>query len=256
MMEQLKQDSGPNSFEGVARILYGGAPPLWLIYHFEYWVRSLAFERSLAAKRPSRSQMKGTLDEIQSAATSLQRVLASVPVTDFLQAGELGRMEYFWEFRAHLNDLSRRAGAAGNSSALLSKRGAVRAGSGRAALADATKPLVLCAGMIAEVWKFLRDDFPPAKNMKVAEAAEMYWQLSEMWGSRDNHTDNRVGWGSNRLNRWRRHFQAAAALRITRPQALNDYIRQMTEAAAQDWGGKIGDESPSQTQASALCPSQ
>jgi hypothetical protein len=193
--------------------------------------------------------MKETLDEIQSAAACLQRALASFPVTEFLEAGGPGDTQYFWELRIKLDDLARRAKSAGNSPALVSECGAVKAGSGRAQLAGARNPFVLCAGMIAETWKFLHGDFPAAKNLNAAEAAEMFWQLSRMSGARED----RVGWGNDRRSRWRRHFIAAAKLRITNPIGLDNFIGMMTEAATQKPSVGLDGEKLSEPLDLALC---
>ena len=192
-------DELPLTFESIALVLFGGTPPYWLVFHFQRWSLTLATERSLGHCRPTRSKVKKNLKTIEVAAKALNAALGCIATTEFLEAGEYGRIKDFHLVRERLYDLARRAQAAENSPALSSEQGVTKPGRGKAILPGAIRPHTLCAWMIAEAWKVLHGRHPAARNKEAALAADMFWRISTIRSVSDGPTDDRPVWGKDRL---------------------------------------------------------
>lgn len=225
-------DKLPLTFECIAQVLFQDTPPYWLVFHFQKWAQTLRLERLLGHRRPTRSMVKKNLKTIEVAAKALNAALGCLATSEFLEAGEFGRMKDVHQLRERLHELARRAQVAENSPALSSERGVTKPGRGKAVLPGAIRPHTLCAWMIAEVWKVLHGRYPADRNKTAALAADMFWRISMFRAVSEAPTDDQPGWGNDRLNRWRRHFEEASALREAGSQGLREYIRQLTELAS------------------------
>jgi hypothetical protein len=233
-------DGLPLTYESVAFVLFGDIPPDWLAFYFQRWSYTLAGERRLGNRRPTRSGVKNNLKTIQNAANALNAALGCLATFQFLETGEFGRIAYFFQLREQLHDLMRRARAAEKSAALSSEGGVTKPGRGKAILPGAIPPHTLCASMIAEAWKVLHGRYPAPRNRKAALAADMFWRISTIRAVSDGPTDEKPVWGNDRLNRWRPHFKKASALREAGNQGLRGYVHRMTETALAEGFGPPG----------------
>jgi hypothetical protein len=221
----------PLDLESLAKAISGDQPLAWLVPHFLKWLPSVRLAYQLSQKRPTRAGVKKSLERIATAADILCRELPQMPTIEFLHPGERGPIPAYFPLWEQLNDLSQRAQAAQKLPGLSSPRGGARAGRGKAYVDMAISARTLCAGMIAETYKFLRGRDPAPRNRDAALAAELLWRLSLYALFKDSKEKPR-GWGSDPLNAWRRYFNLASALRAKGSSFVAEYVRQMEEDAS------------------------
>jgi hypothetical protein len=205
--EQAKENEvAPPSFERVAQLVTGRDPPNWLIERFRKQSASLALDRHTSKTGSTKAEVVRHLQRIRDAAGEICNALSDEMTRAFLvfpsHSDEIRNLE------ANLAHLSHRAETARSSPPLSTESGKTRPGPGLATAPGILSPLILCAMMIAEAWKFVRGKYPSARNREAAEAAEMLWELCVLPdGDRLPRTE-RVRFG-NPLNAWRPHFKAA-----------------------------------------------
>ena len=198
------------SFHEIARLIAGDDAPAWLGEHLRRWSPSLFLDRQVAAKQPTRSEMKAILAHVEAAASLLGRALSSMPVREFLEGAPLKPIANIGTLMRDLRDLAGRARTAADSAALSTEGGVTRAGRGKATLPGSYSPEVHCAIIIAETWKFFNGRELAPRSKKAAEAAAKYWRAAG---------GERSGWGDNPLNRWRYHFDRARGHSVAKARA-------------------------------------
>jgi hypothetical protein len=229
MVQRTSSEEEADSFDKVARLVAGGDPPKWLARHFKNYAASLGLHRRVVMRQPTRSAMIELLSEIEGAAGLLSYALSNNPTREFLENSRLGPIDYAMRFENDLTDFALRILAAKNS--LSSKEGGAKPGPGKAMPPDATTPHVYCAAMIAEAWHFLHEGYPAAANREAAAAADVLWNLSKIPGGVDAANDDRIRWGTDKLNGWRPHFIAALAQKPVMGNDHGRYVRSMEIAA-------------------------
>ena len=219
------EESAPASnFAEVARIITGDDnPPLWLVKHFKRWAPSLAIDRCIAVRQPTRSEMKKNLKVVQDAASIIIRALNDGPTREILDAASPGKIEYHGHIDLMLRDLDRRAKQA--ISSLSTSDGKTKPGRNKAMAAGASHPKTYCAAMIAEAWSFIHGVEPAPKNQKAAAAAEIFWRASmaSLMNEATEKTLNSIAdreqtvWAD--LNLWRHHFKLAKGSALSEKRA-------------------------------------
>jgi hypothetical protein len=216
----LSHGSLSRDFEPVAELLTP-KPPAWLAEQLYRWAPSVRLDQAVQMHQPSRADMRTNLAKINSAAELLSRELAKPAVREFLEPRTMGPIQKFGYLQRMLLDICDRAERASQSPALVNAEGQTKAGKGRAVPEGTSSPQVYCALVIAETWKFFKDNYPGSRNAEAARAAEEYWRLAGC---------ERQSWGDKPLNAWRRHFEEAASQNMD--ELRREYIRHLNESAA------------------------
>jgi hypothetical protein len=202
------------SFEDVARKITGGDAPQWLTNFLQGWAPSLALDRGVAFRQPTKSQMKENLQGVQNAAKLIVDALNDGATRDFLDASTTGKLLYHGQIDHMLRDLIRRGE---EGVALLSTAdGRTKRGQEKALPPGSFLPKTFCAAIIAEAWNFIHGADPAPKNQQAATAADFFWDLSfgivriDVTEAALQRIVNREpkSWG-DRLNSWRFHFKQA-----------------------------------------------
>ena len=200
MVRRTRDEEEADSFDKVARLVAGGDPPKWLVRHFKNWAPSLGLHRRVVMRQPTRSAMMELLSEIENAAGLLSYALSNNSIMAFVENSRLSPMNYAARLQNDLTDFALRIAVA-KSYSLSSKRGGgAKPGRGKAMPPDATTPYVYCAAMIAEARHFLHGRYPAPADRGPAAAAEALWNLSKIPHGIDADKDERVRWGTDKLN--------------------------------------------------------
>jgi len=94
----------------VARIITGDdEPPPWLVQTFEMWASSLATDRAIAVKQPTKAKTRKSLQAVTDAAHTLIDALNDGAVRGFLDEAP-DEIAYHGQMDQMLCDLARRAG--------------------------------------------------------------------------------------------------------------------------------------------------
>ena len=207
------------AFEQVAK-LTTPEPPAWLGEHLSRWLPMFAY--AAETLQPSRAEMKTMLARVEEAASLLVRALSSTPIVNFLDLGGDHPLAP-GNLQAVMADLRDRAAAASESSALVDSGGRTKAGRGRALPQPAISAQTYCAILIAETWLYFRGNYPPPRNRRAAEAADIYWGFLG--------AESRA-WGHDKLTAWRPHFEEAATDQSAEMKDLRaEYQRHLRESA-------------------------
>jgi hypothetical protein len=190
----------PPTFQDVAKLVAGTQTPPWLAEHLEWWAASLSAARMVDKHRPSKVAMKKKLEEVRLAALLLEKALNDAPTRKFLEIASSGRVRTALAYE--LGGLAKRAEYVAASPILSTAAGKTKSGRGKALMNDDLSAKSHCAAMITETWLFFRNSFPGPRNRQAARAADDYWLAS---GGRSD------GWGEDRLNGWRPHFERVRA---------------------------------------------
>jgi hypothetical protein len=171
-MEELAQtrdrESAASGFADVARLIAGDEAPPWLVETLKRWGPSVALNRGVAARQPTRSQMRKSLEDVSHAAALIVRALNDGATRDFLDAATPGPIPYHGQIDRMLRDLVRRGeeGAA----LLAAADGKTKAGRNKAFPPGYFPPKTFCAAIIAEAWSFIHSVEPAPKNQEAAAA--------------------------------------------------------------------------------------
>jgi hypothetical protein len=190
----------PPTFQDIAELVAGTQTPPWLAGHLEWWAASLSAARMVDKHRPSKASMKKKLEEVKLAALLLEKSLNDTPTRKFLEIASPGRVKTALVYE--LADLTKRAEYAAASPILSTAAGKTKSGRGKALMNDDLSAKSYCAAMIAEAWLFFRHCAPGTRDRRSAKAADDYWLAS---GGPSQ------GWGEDRLNGWRPHFEKVRA---------------------------------------------
>jgi hypothetical protein len=134
-------------FINVARIICDDDPPPWLADRLWRWNGRLSQDRRVEELRPTRTQMRRALLEVEEATLLLTEALAPSWVREFLDASPSGPIADPERLIYALGDLQYRASQAQNSPDLATKAGAAKPGPGKAR-PEGMSPHTLCAVMI------------------------------------------------------------------------------------------------------------
>jgi hypothetical protein len=243
----LQNEGGQQlSFEDVARKITGGDAPQWLTKFLRDWASSLALDRGVAFRQPTKSQMKERLQGVQNAAKLIVDALNDGATRDFLDASTTGKLPYHGQIDHMLRDLIRRSG---EGVALLSTSdGKTRRGREKALPPDSFLPKTFCAAIIAEAWNFINGAEPAPKNQQAATAADFFWDLSfgvvrmDVTEAALQRIVNREpkSWG-NRLNSWRSHFEQAKEPAVSNiRQEIRRHLVEGKHRAEMQGGAEVG----------------
>jgi hypothetical protein len=214
-----------SSFADVARkITDDDEPPPWLMKAFERWALSLAIDRGIAVKQPTKAKTRKSLQAVKDAAHTLIDALNDGAIRGFLDEAP-DEIPYHGPMDHMLRDLARRAGESAPS--LANADGTTKPGRNRAMPRRACHSKSYCAAMIAEAWSFFYGNEPSPKNQDAAAAAQIFWNgsagimnvepaKSAFQGVVAQETKS---WGSERLNGWRRHFEQAKDPALSKDRA-------------------------------------
>jgi hypothetical protein len=144
--------------------------------------------------------MREQLTQIADAAAILRRALHDSPAKEFLELEGGIQIENIGGLDHALCAIGKRATVAAASPRISATSTMAKRGSGKALPANAFSPKTLCAVIISEVWKYLRDEYPAPRNVKAAAAAEAFRRAS---GGVTR------SWGSDPLRSWSYHFKKA-----------------------------------------------
>jgi hypothetical protein len=196
---KLPPEFRDEDFQPIALLLTPN-PPEWLKESLHLFCCVVWRDRVLEEERPTRAQLLQMLTEVKDAVDSLMKVLVRADLLAFLGSKDLRRI-MFWQM--NLQDIRDRASNACQSRELVDKDGRARPGQGRAYAAKTLSARNYCALVIAECWKRFNGTYPPPRNRKAAEAAEILWQMAV--GKKSG-----VG-GTDVLAAWRSHFRIAVS---------------------------------------------
>jgi hypothetical protein len=210
----------------VARIITGDdEPPPWLVQTFEMWASSLATDRAIAVKQPTKAKTRKNLQAVTDAAHTLIDALNDGAVRGFLDEAP-DEIAYHGQMDQMLRDLARRAEE--SAASLANADGKTKPGRNRAMPRRACHAKSYCAAMIAEAWSFCHGKEPSPKNQDAAAAAQVFWNGSAGIMSVEPAKSGFKGvvvaqetksWGSERLNGWRRHFEQAKDPALSKDRA-------------------------------------
>ena len=172
--------------------------------------------------QPSRAETRAILTKVAEAASVLIMALDSSAIVEFLDLGADQPFRAPGNLQATLVDIGNRAAAASRSAALVDQ-GRTKAGRGRALPKARISAKTYCALLIAETWLYFNGNYPPPRNKKAEEAADVYWRLAG---------GERQSGGEDKLIAWRRHFQEALKNQSAEMNALREeYKRHLLESA-------------------------
>jgi hypothetical protein len=190
-------------------------PPIWLKEHLRRWLPVYPYAAEIL--QPSRAEMRAILTKVAEAASVLKKALRSSAI-EFLDLGADEPLRAPGNLQAPLLDIRNRAAAASRSPALLDSKGRCRA-MPKAGISAKT----YCALLIAETWLYFNGNYPPPRNKKAEEAADIYWRLAG---------GERQSGGQDKLIAWRRHFQEALKNQSAEMNALRkEHKRHLLESA-------------------------
>lgn len=176
MNQRLRPDY-LDPFIHIARLICRGDPPSWLAEELWRWNRWLYRDRLIEDSRPSRTQMRKTLAEVEEASFLVAEAVAPSWVREFLDASSRDPIADPERLIAALEDLQYRAFQAQNSPDLATKAGVTKPGPGKAR-PEGMSLHTLCAIIIWEAWKHVHKAEPKPKSRRAAEAAEAYWRAA------------------------------------------------------------------------------
>jgi hypothetical protein len=173
--------------------------------------------------QPSRAEMRAILTKVAEAASVLIMALDSSAIVEFLDLGA-DQLLAPRNLQVRLIDIRDRAVAADRSSALVDSEGRTKAGRRRALPKAGISAKTYCALLIAEAWLNFRGGYPPPRNKKTEEAADIYWRLA----GGERHL------GVDKLIAWRRHFREASGDQSAEIKGLRaEYQRRLRASAHQ-----------------------
>jgi hypothetical protein len=191
-----------DAFMKVARLICDNDPPTWLAERLWKWSRWAYRDRIAEEIRPTRTQMRSELQEIENAAFLLAEVVEPCWAREFLDAAGTGPIDNPERLKRALEDLGYRAEKARHCPALATKTGVTKPGPGKARPEGMSRH-TLCAVMILDAWRHVRGREPSPKNRLLAQAAEAYWRTI---GGKGHHDDR----SNEPLAFWKHHFKKAA----------------------------------------------
>jgi hypothetical protein len=151
---------GNARFADIARLIAPNNTPVWLAEMLRDWTPSLALDRYVQEKQPTKAEMKKRLLEIRDAALLLQRALSDAPMREFLEREGSIRIENIGGLDHTLRMIAERADLAAASPAITAAVGKTKKGRGKALPLNAISPKAFCALIIAETWAYLRGTKP------------------------------------------------------------------------------------------------
>jgi hypothetical protein len=190
----------PGIIEAANIIAPSDAPP-WLVTLLTDWLPTLAIDRGVHAIQPTKADMREQMLAVRNAARVLYEGLRNVAVKEFLEVEGAIRIENLGGLEETLRVIGERARLAASSSQISTSDGKGKKGTGKALPNTAYSPQTFCAVLISEVWNFLRGEYPAARNIQAAKAADAYWRAT---GGIAAHQ-----WGTGSAGRWRYHFEQA-----------------------------------------------
>ena len=217
----------------VARLIQPTRTPMWLTEYVAYWANELAHEISRQDLLPTRAQTRTRLSKLVGAADAFDEALSEPTMRLFLAhvCGSDFEREIV-TLRKSLLSIRSRIYMAFKAPLLSDGMGRTRRGRGKTPLPGAEKPEVLCAVIVAEAWKFVRQEYPGARSKGAAKAALALWAASA--------AAPRKGWGVN-LSAWRPYFEGA---RHTRVAGQREECRRILSLLDAHWkslgGGDLG----------------
>jgi hypothetical protein len=179
-----------------------------LAAYFDRWVPSLGIDRDVHQRQPTKAEMKRRMIAINHAALLLANSLSDSATCEFLEGAGSVNIENRGGIENALRIIAERAAIAAKSHS--NTKGKTTSGRGKGLPPGAYSSKVYCAILIAETWKHFRGDYPLSHNRNAAAAADAFWRLSG---------GKATGWGSDRLNGWKRHFKTAQATEAAKDRA-------------------------------------
>jgi hypothetical protein len=177
-------------------------PPDWLVEHLRQWSSSIYLSDGVELRQPTRTEMRNILGKVREAAGLLQQALAEPSVCDFLDAGGNEPLNAPVKLQILLGEIKLRADRASEQTNLVNEKGRGKPGRGRAQVGEVISTRVFCAILFAEAWNRVWGEFPAPRNLKAAQALELYWDLCGC---------ERDSWGDEPHNAWRDHLATAAS---------------------------------------------
>ena len=232
----VEEGVAASSFAEVARIITcDDNPPLWLVKAFERWAPSLAIDRAIAVKQPTKAKTRECLQAVKDAAHTLIDALNDGDIRGFLDEAP-DEIPYHGPMDHMLRDLARRARE--SASSLANADGKTKPGRNRAMPPRACHSKSYCAAMIAEAWSFIHGKEPSPKNQDATAAAQIFWNgsagimnvepaKSAFQGVVAQETKS---WGEP-LNGWRRHLKQAKDPALSKDRA--EFRRHLKEGKHQ-----------------------
>lgn len=205
------------AFKPVAALI-ASDPPDWLPEYFQQWAPTIYLSDAVELRQPTRAEMKKLLSEVSKAAGLLQRALAEPSVCEFLDAGGDEPLDAPVKLQILLGEIKRRADRASEQTKLVNEMGKGKPGRGRAQVGEVISARAFCAILFAEAWNGVWGEFPAPRNLKAAQALELYWDLCGC---------ERDSWGDEPQNAWRDHLATAARTPAERERA--EFRRHMHE---------------------------
>jgi hypothetical protein len=215
---ELPPEHQDEDFQPIAQLVTPN-PPKWFkeYLHFFYW--SVRTNSALEEEQPSRAELLRTLAEVKNAAEILMNALGRPVVLQILGTVRPVSIAAVLFLLGTLRAVYEQASNASQSPILVKEDGRARSGQGRAFAAQTISARTYCALVIAESWKHFNGDYPPPRNRKAAEAAELLWQASI--GKRSGYG------GTDVLAAWRPHFKKARSSEAEGKRAeICDLLRQ------------------------------
>jgi hypothetical protein len=209
-----------DAFIKIAQFICGGAPPSWLAEQLWRWNRRLHQDRHVEKIRPTRAQMRASLQEIENAALVPADALEHSWAREFLDKAETNPIDNPEWLKRAVEDLAYRANQARDCPDLATVAGTKR-GPGKAR-PEGMSPHTLCAIMILEAWRHIHGAEPSPKSERLANAAEAYWRTA----GGEAHSC-----GDEPLAFWRHHFKKAAGL--TAKDFRKEWRRHLVESERQ-----------------------
>jgi hypothetical protein len=204
--------------ERVAELICGYQPPPWLARQLHFSICDLRRMRHLDMARPTRVQMRRSIDRLAAAVTVVREELTSLWAPEFLGADPNNPLTELEQHIGWLDDVAFIANQANSSADLVTKTGVTKAGSGRARAAGSISAQTYCALLILVTWEFVHGVEPLSKNRRAEETAEAYWRAA----GGPAHSA-----GEDPLASWRRHFKLAREHKLNATTA--EYRRHLTE---------------------------
>ena len=236
LVPKLPPDHWGKDFQPIALLLTPN-PPQWLKECLHLFCCAVWTDWVLVEEQPTRAQLLQTLVEVRGAVDLLMKILVRADLLAFLGSEDrLISLPRIMILQMNLKDICDRASIACQSPELVDKDGKARPGQGRAYAAKRLSTRTYCALVIAECWRRFDGNYPPPRNRKAAEAAEVLWQMAI--GKKSG-----IG-GTDVLAAWRSHFRKAESPEADSKRAeICEIIRNWEATFCQaKTGASVGDE--------------